>query len=1017
MFGLLGPVQVQIDARPVHVGGPRSQTILTALLIEPGRVVSTDRLVDIVWDEHPPASARTQVQNRVSALRRLLREAGAADAVAAAGTGYVARVSPDQVDAARFDQLVERAVERAGRGQDDDAMATVTAALALWRGPAMDGLDAPPLLVAARRLNERRLDAQRLRLGLRLRQGDYAAVVADLAALLAEHPWHEGVAGQLMTALYLAQRQNDALAVFDQMRARLADQLGVDPSPELVRLRDSVLRKEITPDAALPATGTVTVTPPDHDTRSGPLLSREPAPPPRLIPADLADFTGRTAEIQRLVADRDERAVTVTVIHGLAGVGKTALAVHVAHRLRHRFPGAQLYVDLRGHDQPLDPAEALAGFLRALGISGTELPDSLDERAARFRAAVAGRPCLVLLDNAANAAQVRPLLPGAAATVLVTSRRALFDLEGAAQVRLGPLRPPEGLGLFAGVIGAARVAREPGAAARIVRGCGLLPLAVRICAARLAARPHVPLAQTADQLADLAARLDHLQTADRSVRAVFETSYRALAPPARRLLRRLASLDAEDAPAWLAATALGTDPVEAEDALAGLVEANLVEVAGPDPVGQFRCRMHDLVKAFARERARSEEAPQDLLAALADVCAAWLALAEEAATLGEYAAGAFFTIAPRVPRPPAPTDAHRRDPHAWFAAERACLLGTIAQARAVPALRRYAWPVVWFCEHLLQSDVHPDELATVCGLGLAAAQELDDPQAVVCMRVSAAFAAFMQEDLATAFDHIEHARRVVAGPADTWLLAEIYGVRGQIQEARGDVSASRADLQRAIELYQAAGDRLTAGLKLARLGDLAARQGDPAAGTTIREGVELLRTAGAGGALAHGLRRLGQWYDRCGEVDRARAAYLEALELTRRQKDQVGEMCLLGELGALLAGAGRTAEAAPYVAAALDRARAADMPLYAAYARYVNGRLSLANGDAATARRQITEVVAVLETNPRWHVAALVDLARAADRLDDREAADEAWRAALAVAERVGAAVEIQAARRQAAGG
>src|SRR6266511_4016323 len=572
MFGLLGPVQVQIDARPVHVGGPRSQTILTALLIEPGRVVSTDRLADIVWDEHPPASARTQVQNRVSALRRLLREAGAADAVAAVGTGYVARVSPDQV--------VERAVERAGRGQDDDAMATVTAALALWRGPAMDGLDAPPLLVAARRLNERRLDAQRLRLGLRLRQGDYAAVVADLAALLAEHPWHEGVAGQLMTALYLAQRQNDALAVFDQMRARLADQLGVDPSPELVRLRDSVLRKEITPDAALPATGTVTVTPPDHDTRSGPLLSREPAPPPRLIPADLADFTGRTAEIQRLVADRDERAVTVTVIHGLAGVGKTALAVHVAHRLRHRFPGAQLYVDLRGHDQPLDPAEALAGFLRALGISGTELPDSLDERAARFRAAVAGRPCLVLLDNAANAGQVRPLLPGAAATVLVTSRRALFDLEGAAQVRLGPLRPPEGLGLFAGVIGAARVAREPGAAARIVRGCGLLPLAVRICAARLAARPHVPLAQTADQLADLAARLDHLQTADRSVRAVFETSYRALAPPARRLLRRLDSLDAEDAPAWLAATALGTDPVEAEDALAGLVEANLVRSPG-----------------------------------------------------------------------------------------------------------------------------------------------------------------------------------------------------------------------------------------------------------------------------------------------------------------------------------------------------------------------------------------------------------------------------------------------------
>ncbi|MGW5015769.1 AfsR/SARP family transcriptional regulator [Micromonospora chalcea] len=1037
MFRLLGPVEVCLDDRTVRVGGPRSQAMLAALLLEANRIVPVSRLMDAAWGGHPPASADVQVRNRVAAARRALRAAGLpGDVIGTHGSGYLLTVAEGQLDLDVFEERVRRAEGLLDRGgTPEEAVSGLREALAMWRGPALDGLRTPALTAAAQRLDERRMTVVERCLGLELGLGRYDSVIGRLTELVEAYPWRESLVGQLMRALYLADRQGEALDRFDQLRRRLAEELGIDPTAQLIRLRDLILRNDPSlrsaPDAG-PA-----VAPPDHPPAAGPrpaaaaqhgiaaqhgVAAQHGAagpdgaarPPVRMLPAGLTDFVGREEQIAAVLEWLPERpAVAVTAISGLPGVGKTTLAVRIAHQLGPAYPGPHLYVDLNGHDHPAPPVEVLGRFLRALGVPGAQIPADLEERAALFRGAMAERPGVVLLDNAADAAQVRPLLPGTDTVVLVTSRRALVDVDGAHQLRLEPLPEADALRLLAGIIGPDRVAAEPGSASDVVHHCGLLPLAVRIAGARLAIPGVLSLRQAAAQLAELSHRLDHLARADRSVRAAFHSAYVALDEPARRLLRRFAVLDLDRAPPWLPAVLLD-DEAGAANAVTGLVEANLVEVTGPDELGQVRYHLHDLVRAFARERAAREEGPRERPEVLRRVFGTWLTLTEQARVALSQEGGA--VIVADLPRSPAPTGEHLRDPKRWFGAERAALLAGIEQAAATPGLEDYSWALAWHCDYYLFVDARVDDLTRVTEIGLAAAERRRHPEGIARLRLCVAFAALLRSDLEAALGYARAAAAAAEPLAQPWLRADIAGVENQVYEGLGDRPAARASLVRSIELYQEAGDEVAAGPKLARLGVLQFQEGDPAAGETLARAVALLRAAGTPRPLAFGLRASGRWHDHRGAVDEARAAYLEALELVRRHGDRLGEVALLSEVAAMLAGHGRLGEAAGYADTALEQAREMRVAAYLAYARYAQGRISLMSGDPARARVLLEQAADDLTASPPLQLEALMDLARAVERLTGAEAARDVWRRAHEVAARIGATATADEIERRLAG-
>ncbi|MGH3622994.1 MAG: BTAD domain-containing putative transcriptional regulator, partial [Sciscionella sp.] len=492
------------------IGGPKQRTLLAALLLHAGHVVAVSQLLDMLWGDDPPKTATTQVQGLVSQLRRALTpDCGGYSPLLTRHPGYLLEVAPGELDINVFDEQVAQARADAAAGRLAKAADELRAALRVWRGPALGGIDAEEIVqVEVPRLRERYLAVLEERIEADLKLGRHADLVGECQALVAEYPFQERLRYQLMLALYRSGRQAEALEVFRQGRQILGDELGLEPGQGLRQLEQAVLLA----DPSLDLAPTVPMA-----------AASNQVPVPAQLPADIADFTGRAKQVSEIcdllaAEQRDARnsaAIVLAAVSGKPGVGKTTLAVHCAHLLREEFPDGQLYVNLRGANaQPLAPAEVLERFLRALGLDGGAIPEDEQARGELYRSRLAGRRMLVVLDNAEREAQVRPLLPGTAGSaVLVTSRVRLAGLPGVRQLELDILEPEQAVELLGRLVGPERVAADPTVAERIAELCGHLPLALRVAGAKLTARPHWSLARLLGRLADERHRLDELSVA------------------------------------------------------------------------------------------------------------------------------------------------------------------------------------------------------------------------------------------------------------------------------------------------------------------------------------------------------------------------------------------------------------------------------------------------------------------------------------------------------------------------
>jgi DNA-binding SARP family transcriptional activator len=648
-FRLLGPLEIRTGTDDWQgIGAPKWRSVLAALLINAGQIVPADVLIDEVWGETRPAKAGNLISIYVLRLRRLLGDTDSTVLVTRA-PGYQLRLGPGDTDAQVFEALVREGRRAYTAGDPERAAAQLAEALALWHGSPL--ADVPPtslIETEAERLADLRLDAAELRITAELACGSHAQVIPELRRLLADHALRENLWLLLMRALDGAGRHAEALEAYGQARSVLAEELGVDPGAELRKCYAELLAKddELTKDAGdAPGSisaGTVTAgsRPPAPVVEAR--VSR-PVPAPAQLPADVADFTGREDQVKHLCdllvgggVDADPGAVRIALVAGSGGLGKTSLAVHAAHRVSGSFPDGQLYVDLLGATpQPLPPADVLARFLRDLGVDGRDIPADDDERAARYRTLLAGHRMLVVLDNARDAAQVRPLLPGTAScAVLVTTRSRMPDLASTRLVDLNVLADDEALILFTRVVGDERAAAEPEATAELLLACAGLPLAIRICAARLNTRSGWTIGAMASRLRDEHRRLDELKVGDMAVRASFQVSFASLpadvqpdAVAPADAFRLLGLWQGPSISSAAAAALFGTPEHLAEDALETLVDTHLLESTSQD-----RYKFHDLLRVYSSERAVADLSEPDRDAALGRLLGWYMRTADAAAS-------------------------------------------------------------------------------------------------------------------------------------------------------------------------------------------------------------------------------------------------------------------------------------------------------------------------------------------------------------------------------------------------
>ncbi len=704
-FNILGTLEVWHREERVHLGGARSQGVLAALLLEANYAVPLTRLIEAAWEHTPPATAGHQVRKAVADLRS--RVPGGQEIFLTEGTGYRVVLGENQLDLIRFEQ----ALARAATVHDVDAqISALESAVGLYRGRVLPDSKSPLLTAAATMIEARYLGAREKLLALQLDRGHAHDVVVELQALVTEHPLRESLTSQLMVALYRVGRQADALRAYHILRDALSDQLGIDPGNEAEERYQQILCNA--PD----------LYPAPHPT-SRPANDLTLAKP-RTLPHDLPDFTGREAEIAWLLSEvgaRNTPGVTVILIDGMGGSGKSTFAVHASHLLAERFPDGQIFMDLQGFTpgcEPVRPSDALTTLLRTIGVPSDRIPENRAEREGLWRGMTAGRRLLLLLDNVFASDQVRSLIPsGTHSLVLVTSRSRLLGLDGGSPMTLGLPSPADGQLLLANVIGRERVEKEPEAAAELVRLCARLPLALRIAAARLSNRPQWSLAWMVGRLRNEQTRLSELVADHRSVRVALEMSCESMTDMHRQLFQCLGVHPGPDLDAHTAA-ALGGLPLETTQALLeDLLDARLLIQRQP---GRFA--LHDLVRSLAREGAERDPAMVsearhrvlDYYLHVADVCAQLVQPGRER-----------LRVRPRYVASTMPPVPDLSSALSWFETERQNLLAALAHAEDAQ-MDAYVANLPRVLAYYLRMRGHIDDELMVLRKALAAAQRLGD---------------------------------------------------------------------------------------------------------------------------------------------------------------------------------------------------------------------------------------------------------------------------------------------------
>jgi DNA-binding SARP family transcriptional activator/Tfp pilus assembly protein PilF len=932
---VLGAMEVRGDGGWLPVRALKQRVLLATLLLGGGAPVSIDRLVDQLWPEERPSDPANQVYLLVSRLRRVFGTDGA-QLIRTTDPGYVCALQPDDVDAGRFERLSERGSRALADGELDQAVRFLSEALELWRGPAFaDTSASEAAAVEASRLEQVHLATLESRLDADLRLGRHAAVTGELQQLVDEHPFRERFRGLLMLALYRSGRQAEALEAYGHAHSRLVEELGVEPGLELRDLHQRMLRA----DPAL----------------SGPAFELATAAvTPAQLPTDLPSMTGRQAELDQLLALADRvgehpGTAVIGAIDGMAGIGKTALAVHAAHKLAGRFPDGQVFLDLHGFTQglePLAPATALERLLRSIGVPGEEIPDGVDGRAALWRSRLAGKQLVLLLDNAVSESQVRPLLPGSGCLVLVTSRHRLGDLDDAVPVALDVLSAGEAIELFRLAAGPDRLTGEPAeAVAEAVELCGRLPLAIRLLAGRLRKRP-------AWRLADLLERLRHgtfeLDTGNRSVAAAFALSYEPLDKDQRRLFRLLGLHPGADFDAYAAAALAELDVDVAERILEELVDVHLLQSHS-----FARYSFHDLVRAYAAETAHREDSASDRAEAMDRLLGYYVSTAAKA--MDAYAPARRHlrpSVQPSAARVPDFGEDKRRA-LAWLDQERANLValavdtGRPAQVCQLSALlNRY-----------LVNGVYNSDARTLYEQHLRAAQALGD-------RVEEAMALWLLGDLAydttgraAALDYLRQA--LARLPEDDMLrragllndLSTVYCSTSRFAEATDC-------LRQASAAYRELGERIGEANALRGLAEVAQVLGEfDTAQEHALQAIELARESGDVSVLANCHHSLGLTYISMGRYESAHEQLSTALLLCQECGHRPGESVVRALLGNALRGMGQHAEALESAERGLALAREIQFGNGELEAQQALGETLLACGRAAEAVEHLTSAL------------------------------------------------------------
>ncbi|SEF90534.1 DNA-binding transcriptional activator of the SARP family [Nonomuraea solani] len=935
-FGVLGPLQVRVPEGLLKIAGRKPRLLLASLLLDANQVVSADLLAEVLWPRARPSSAVANLRTYVSSLRSI------GVRIAAHPSGYAIEVTPAELDALRFEELVA-AARTAGR--TDEGFRNLRDALALWRGTPLSDLPASPLWdTRLRSLAQARLAAVEELVAMKMARGEHASAIDDLRELIGEHPYREDLWQRLILALHQSGRRAEALHAYTTIRRQLVDDLGIEPGQDLRDVHASVLAGDPTP-------------------------AEDVLTAPYQLPADVPDFTGRALDVRALTAAllpdplRPGGPPSIAVVTGPPGVGKSALAVHCAHAVRAAYPAGQLYLCLGGTDaDPAEPADLLAEALRALGVGDAALPPTVRERASLYRSLLAERPMLVLLDDAADTAQLRALLPGNGSAVLVTSRRRIAELPGSLQLELDVLPPAEAEQFLAKVAGPDRVAREREAAEAIVRACGYLPLAVRVAGARLAGRPGWSLNVLRHRLEDETSRLDELRAGDLEVRGSFELSYRRLPGDAAMAFRALGLLGPRSVPGWVADAVL--DRHRSEAVVDTLVDANLLRLAGTDPAGQPRYRLHDLIRCAAREKAGGDAERH----ALKRVLGGWQTAAERATAALPTT---LFGLTPDVPRWSLEGETLARltaEPLPWLDAERDSLVDAVRLA-ADAGMAQSAWGLASTLVPYFDLHCRVEEWRETHRVALDSARAANDRYGEAAMLRGLAQVSLYQDRYTEADDMFRRARTIFRELGDARSEAISICGMGAVNQFSGRHFRALGSFRHALAMFVATGDRSGEAYARQAIGRVYlslrdARQASRWLGEALRLAGELGDAHREGCVSMH----LGRLYDLVAESERAMRCQGHALDIFESLGDRHCGAYAMRNLGGLQVARGERTDGSDQLQRSLaifqqlgDRSGVADTYQTLSELYRSAGRSTLATHyqyQARELRRELTEAYA-----------------------------------------------------------